>query len=164
MVNNQDRPQVWRSYGTGTGGYRRLEPMNERELAAREALQQPYNAMLARQQAYEAKLQPASEPNPAPVVGCVFAKSCNLPDTIISYNNPSGYIPLERLADYGEHAVLGLVARLVGIDPQTKIDCTTDELYHGHVRSWEELHQDMKNALIKAGKTNRKGKTLGAEK
>lgn len=107
MANNQDRPQVWRSYGTGTGGYRRLEPMNERELAAREALQQPYNAMLARQQAYEAKLQPTSEPTPAPVVGCVFAKSCNLPDTIISYNNPSGYIPLERLADYGEHAVLG---------------------------------------------------------
>lgn len=107
MVNNQDRPQVWRSYGTGTGGYRRLEPMNERELAARETLQQPYNAMLARQQAYEANRQPASEPNPAPVVGCVFAKSCNLPDAIISYNNPSGYIPLERLADYGEHAVLG---------------------------------------------------------
>ncbi|MBN0980112.1 S-type pyocin domain-containing protein [Pseudomonas hygromyciniae] len=405
MANNKDRPQVWRSYGTGTGGYRRLEPMNERELAAREALQQPYNAMLARQQAYEAKLQPASEPNPAPVVGCVFAKSCNLPDAIISYNTPSGYIPLDRLADYGEHAVLGgretdatgrlplqkisatvlpaglgslalggsaitgaaaatgtvatgfmlgLVAllwpstlgdsalysdeqlrtltrartrvrlnieqqadgslkgyafytgknrdwemvdvvqfqlqgtqhvadlgdgveliwtpavdpadtlgipaleaapatphiwvypptetaasiivdpiyppeykdfilvfpsesgvkplyivvswkyedapyhgkkgnsvkskrptnglaalndsiqvkptepRRVGIDPQTKefvvIDRTTDELYHGHVRSWEELHQDMKNALIKAGKTNRKGKILGAEK
>lgn len=58
--------------------------------------------------------------------------------------------------------------RRIGIDPQTQefvvIDLTEDGIYHGHLRPWEALHQDMKNALIKANKTNRKGKILGAEK
>ncbi|XCY73259.1 hypothetical protein QLG25_22260 [Pseudomonas sp. CBR-F] len=44
------------------------------------------------------------------------------------------------------------------------IDRTSEGLYHGHVRRWSELRQEMKNALIKANKTDRKGKILGAEK
>lgn len=107
MANNKDIPQVWRCYGTGTGGYRRLENMNERELADREARQRAYEAMLARQEAYEARRKVESPPTPLPMVGCVFAKSCNLPDALIDYNNPSGYIPLDRIGDYGEHVLLG---------------------------------------------------------
>lgn len=39
-------------------------------------------------------------------VGCVFAKSCTLPDGIINHN-PCGFIPLELLSQYGAYAVLG---------------------------------------------------------
>lgn len=53
MANTKDTIQVWRSYGTGTGGYRMLEPMNEVELAARAARQKVHQAMLDRQEAYE---------------------------------------------------------------------------------------------------------------
>jgi hypothetical protein len=109
MANNKDVLQVWRSYGTGTGtgGYRRLEHMNERELADRDARQKTYDAMLARQQAYETRIKVEPQPTLPPIVGCVFAKSCNLPDAIINYSNPAGFIPTDRLADYGEHALLG---------------------------------------------------------
>jgi hypothetical protein len=46
------------------------------------------------------------EEKPA-VRGCVFAKSCNLPDGVINHKNPSGFVPVEKLADYGLWAVLG---------------------------------------------------------
>ena len=39
--------------------------------------------------------------------GCVFAKSCKLPDAIIDYSNPSGMVPTDSLKDYGEVAWLG---------------------------------------------------------
>lgn len=55
--------------------------------------------------------------------------------------------------------------RRIAIDPHTKefvvIDRTADGSYHAHVRPWSGLRQEMKNALIRAGKTNRKGKILG---
>lgn len=51
-------------------------------------------------------LPPVPEEKPA-VRGCVFAKSCNLPDGVINHNNPSGFVPVEKLADYGLWAVLG---------------------------------------------------------
>jgi hypothetical protein len=58
--------------------------------------------------------------------------------------------------------------RRVGIDPKTNeivvFDQTSENVYHGHVRPWDKLHQDMKNALIKAGKTDSKGNILGASK
>jgi hypothetical protein len=38
--------------------------------------------------------------------GCVFAKSCNLPDGITDHKNPTGFVPVEKLADYGLWAVL----------------------------------------------------------
>jgi len=40
-------------------------------------------------------------------VGCVFAKSCVLPDGEINHNNPGGFVPLEQLKSYGDWAVLG---------------------------------------------------------
>lgn len=37
----------------------------------------------------------------------MFAKSCNLSAGVIDHNNPAGFIPTERLADYGQWTVLG---------------------------------------------------------
>ena len=58
--------------------------------------------------------------------------------------------------------------RRIGIDPATNeyvvFDKTAGDVYHGHVRPWDKLHQDMKNALIKAEKVDNKGNILGAEK
>ncbi|KAA0945127.1 toxin [Pseudomonas sp. ANT_H14] len=44
--------------------------------------------------------------------GCVFAKSCNLPDGVINHTSPSGFVPVEKLADYGLWAVLGTGAAI----------------------------------------------------
>ena len=40
------------------------------------------------------------------------------------------------------------------------LDKTLEGIYHGHVRSWSELLEPMKNALIKAGLVNQAGKIL----
>lgn len=112
MARGKDLPQVWQSYsgggGSGIGG-RFLRDMTASEIAAREAQQKPYADMLARQQAHEDRYvkQPQSEDAKPDMKGCVFAKSCNLPDGIIDHKNPSGFVPLEKLADYGLWAVLG---------------------------------------------------------
>jgi hypothetical protein len=68
--------------------------------------------MLARQQAFEDRLQGSAKKDETVRAGCVFAKSCNLPDAIIDYSNPSGVVPTDSLKDYGEIAWLG--ARDVG--------------------------------------------------
>ncbi len=39
--------------------------------------------------------------------GCVFAKSCDLADGVIDHKNPSGFIPVETLANYGQFSLLG---------------------------------------------------------
>lgn len=39
--------------------------------------------------------------------GCVFAKSCGLPEGVINHSSPSGFIPVELLTQYGAFAVLG---------------------------------------------------------
>jgi hypothetical protein len=39
--------------------------------------------------------------------GCVFAKSCTLPDGAINYISPSGAIPTDPISRYGEFALLG---------------------------------------------------------
>lgn len=53
------------------------------------------------------------EPDAAPdPLGCVFAKSCNLPDGEINHTNPAGFVPVEKLADYGLWAVLGTGASI----------------------------------------------------
>lgn len=45
-------------------------------------------------------------------MGCVFAKSCNLPDGVINHKNPAGFVPVEKLTDYGMWAVLGTWAAI----------------------------------------------------
>jgi hypothetical protein len=58
--------------------------------------------------------------------------------------------------------------RRIGVDPETNelvvFDRTGGDVYHGHVRPWDKLHQDMKNALIKAKKVDNKGRILGDTK
>ena len=55
----------------------------------------------------------APEPEDKPgTLGCVFAKSCNLPDSVINYKNPTRFVSVEKLADYGLWAVLGLGAAI----------------------------------------------------
>ena len=36
-----------------------------------------------------------------------------------------------------------------------------DDIYHGHVRSWNDLHVDQQNALKNTRKVNKKGKCCG---
>ncbi|MBC3385105.1 colicin E3/pyocin S6 family cytotoxin [Pseudomonas sp. SWRI179] len=100
-------PQVWEHYGADRG-YRILRDMTPSELAKREADQQAYEAMLARQTAYMSeRLTQVRKASPSDVKGCVFAKSCKLPDSVIDYHNPSGYIPTEALREYGQFTLLG---------------------------------------------------------
>ncbi|EJM83127.1 S-type pyocin domain-containing protein [Pseudomonas sp. GM60] len=55
----------------------------------------------------------APKPEDKPdTMGCVFAKSCNLPDGVINHKNPAGFVPVEKLADYGLWAVLGTGAAI----------------------------------------------------
>jgi RHS repeat-associated protein len=58
----------------------------------------------------------------------------------------------------------GNTTRRVGVDPENKefnvFDEHSEGKFHGHVRQWGELTQQMKNVLIDAGLVNRKGKIL----
>jgi len=77
------------------------------ELADQQDRQDKYDAMLARQDAFERSREVAAN-KPEPVrAGCVFAKSCKLPDAIIDYSNPAGMVPTDSLKDYGELILLG---------------------------------------------------------
>lgn len=50
---------------------------------------------------------PAPKPAPAKLPGCTFTKPCQLPDGMIRYNDPTGYVPLELIKDYGHFSLLG---------------------------------------------------------
>lgn len=64
--------------------------------------------MLARQAAYMSeRLAQVREEQRSDMKGCVFAKSCKLPVSVIDYHNPSGYIPTEALREYGQFTLLG---------------------------------------------------------
>lgn len=92
---------------SGDGHHVTWRPMTASELATREARQKAYEAMLARQQAYMDRRDVAAKKVEVARAGCVFAKSCKLPDAIIDYTNPSGMVPTDSLGDYGEIAWLG---------------------------------------------------------
>ncbi|WP_025808425.1 colicin E3/pyocin S6 family cytotoxin [Pseudomonas chlororaphis] len=107
MARNKDVPQVWQLYDADGGGYRRLRDMTASELAERDEAQRGYEQMLARQQAYEERLPTTRvESQPAPV-GCVFTKSCKLPNAVIDYVTPTGFIPTDAVANYGALTLLG---------------------------------------------------------
>lgn len=107
MARNKDVPQVWQHYDADGGGYRHLRDMTASELAERDEAQQGYEQMLARQQAYEERLPTTRvESQPTPV-GCVFTKSCKLPNAIIDYVTPTGFIPTDSVANYGALTLLG---------------------------------------------------------
>lgn len=106
MAGNKDIPRVKNS-PSGDGHHVTHRFMTAAELAARDARQSAYDAMLARQDAFERSLTVVSSKDETVRAGCVFAKSCNLPDAIIDYSNPSGMVPTDSLKDYGEVAWLG---------------------------------------------------------
>ncbi|TDV53462.1 S-type pyocin [Pseudomonas helmanticensis] len=51
-------------------------------------------------------LAPMPEDKPD-TMGCVFAKSCDLPNGVIDHKKPAGFIPVEKVGNYGELAILG---------------------------------------------------------
>jgi len=106
VARNKDIPRV-PNPPAGDGHHVTWRYMTATELAEREARQNTYDAMLARQEAFERSREIAAQ-KPEPVrAGCVFAKSCKLPDAIIDYSNPSGMVPTDSLKDYGELILLG---------------------------------------------------------
>ncbi|RBC00121.1 toxin [Pseudomonas sp. MWU12-2115] len=106
MARNKDIPRV-PNPPAGDGHHVTYRYMTATELAERDARQNAYDAMLARQEAFERSREVAAK-KPDPVrAGCVFAKSCKLPDAIIDYSNPSGMVPTDSLKDYGELILLG---------------------------------------------------------
>lgn len=70
-------------------------------------------------------------------------------------------VALENSVPLGENTT-----RRVGVDKENGEIVVLDEthpgkgVYHGHVRSWEELSDKMRNALRRAGLVNKKGKIL----
>ncbi|CAI8836448.1 S-type pyocin domain-containing protein [Pseudomonas sp. IT-P294] len=107
MVRKTDIPRV-QNRPSGDGHHVTSRYMTTTELAERDARQKRYEDMLARQQAYEDRFitQPQKQ-NLSSSMGCVFAKSCNLPNGVINHDNPAGFVPVERLADYGKFCLLG---------------------------------------------------------
>ena len=82
--------------------------MTASELVKRENDHRAYEDMLDRQKAdFERGQQLVPVTQEKVQAGCVFAKSCNLPDATIDYSNPSGMVPTDSLDDYGEIAWLG---------------------------------------------------------
>lgn len=55
----------------------------------------------------EYKDLPPKEDTKPNTVGCVFVKSCDLPEGVIDHKKPAGFIPGEKVANYGEFAILG---------------------------------------------------------
>jgi len=93
---------------SGDGHHITTRFMTATELAAQDARQKKYDDMLARQQAYEDHfVRQTPRQSQLSTVGCVFAKSCNLPDGVINHESPAGFIPVERLADFGAFSLLG---------------------------------------------------------
>ncbi|MHC8342609.1 colicin E3/pyocin S6 family cytotoxin [Pseudomonas sp. RT6P73] len=106
MAGNKEIPRV-KNPPSGDGHYVTHRFMTATELAERDARQNAYDAMLARQDAFERSREVVAKKNESVRAGCVFAKSCRLPDAIIDYSNPSGMVPTDSLKDYGEVAWLG---------------------------------------------------------
>ncbi len=106
MAGNKDIPRV-PNPPQGDGHHVTYRYMTASELADRDARQNAYDAMLARQEAFERGREVAAKKDDVVRAGCVFAKSCKLPDAIIDYTNPSGMVPTDSLKDYGELILLG---------------------------------------------------------
>ncbi|WP_447796286.1 S-type pyocin domain-containing protein [Pseudomonas moraviensis] len=106
MARYKDIPRV-QNPPEGDGHHVTWRYMTAAELAEREAGQNAYDAMMARQEAFERSREVAAKKPETVRAGCVFAKSCKLPDAIIDYSNPSGMVPTDSLKDYGELILLG---------------------------------------------------------
>ncbi|VVO89415.1 hypothetical protein PS858_02218 [Pseudomonas fluorescens] len=85
---------------------RRVRRPTQDEIRRQEADSLRYEQAQARDEARRnATPQPAlAKPE---IRGCVFAKSCGLPEGVTNHSDPSGFIPVELLTQYGSFAVLG---------------------------------------------------------
>ena len=111
MARNTDVPRI-QNPPSGDGHHISSRYMTSTELAERDARQKAYDDMLTRQQTYEDRFMSLSQQHGQPsAMGCVFAKSCNLPDGVINHDNPTGFIPVEKLADYGKFSLFGGLER-----------------------------------------------------
>ncbi|MFJ2713212.1 S-type pyocin domain-containing protein [Pseudomonas sp. NPDC087346] len=106
MAGHKDIPRV-SNPPAGDGHLVTHRFMTATELAARDARQDAYDAMLARQDAFERSREVTVKKAETERAGCVFAKSCKLPDAIIDYSNPAGMVPTDSLKDYGDLILLG---------------------------------------------------------
>ncbi|WP_447783929.1 S-type pyocin domain-containing protein [Pseudomonas germanica] len=124
MAGNKDIPRV-SNPPQGDGHHVTYRYMTATELAERDARQNAYDAMLARQEAFERSREVAVKKTEPVRAGCVFAKSCKLPDAIIDYSSPSGMVPTDSLKDYGDLILLGArEADESGAVPLKKIGAT----------------------------------------
>jgi hypothetical protein len=106
VAGNKDIPRV-SNPPQGDGHHVTYHYMTATELAERDARQNAYDAMLARQEAFERSREVAVKKTEPVRAGCVFAKSCKLPDAIIDYSSPAGMVPTDSLKDYGDLILLG---------------------------------------------------------
>ena len=124
MAGNKDIPRV-QNPPQGDGHHVTYRYMTATELAERDARQNAYDTMLARQEAFERSREVAVKKAEPVRAGCVFAKSCKLPDAIIDYSSPSGMVPTDSLKDYGDLILLGArEADESGAVPLKKIGAT----------------------------------------
>ncbi|MFJ2460314.1 S-type pyocin domain-containing protein [Pseudomonas neuropathica] len=124
MAGNKDIPRV-SNPPQGDGHHVTYRYMTATELAERDARQNAYDTMLARQEAFERSREVAVKKAEPVRAGCVFAKSCKLPDAIIDYSSPSGMVPTDSLKDYGDLILLGArEADESGAVPLKKIGAT----------------------------------------
>ncbi len=81
------------------------QPLHDRHRTdrARRQTKKSYDDILARQQAYEDRfVRQPQQLGQSSSVGCVFAKSCNLSEGVINHGSPAGFVPVEKLTDYGK--------------------------------------------------------------
>jgi hypothetical protein len=124
VAGNKDIPRV-QNPPQGDGHHVTYRYMTATELAERDARQNAYDTMLARQEAFERSREVAVKKAEPVRAGCVFAKSCKLPDAIIDYSSPSGMVPTDSLKDYGDLILLGArEADESGAVPLKKIGAT----------------------------------------
>ncbi|QYY83288.1 colicin E3/pyocin S6 family cytotoxin [Pseudomonas germanica] len=133
MAGNKDIPRV-QNPPQGDGHHVTYRYMTATELAERDARQNAYDAMLARQEAFERSREVAVKKADPVRAGCVFAKSCKLPDAIIDYSSPSGMVPTDSLKDYGDLILLGArEADESGAVPLKKIGATAIPIGFGNL-------------------------------
>lgn len=121
MARNKDIPRI-ANPPSGDGHLVTHRYMTATELAERDARQKSYDDMLSRQQAYEDRRTQQHQKDKGPTAGCVFTKSCALPNGVIDYTNPSGFIPTSGISDYGNFTLLGgRDADAEGLTPLKKI-------------------------------------------
>jgi hypothetical protein len=150
VAGNKDIPRV-QNPPQGDGHHVTYRYMTASELADRDARPNAYDAMLARQEAFERSREVAVKKADPVRAGCVFAKSCKLPDAIIDYSSPSGMVPTDSLKDYGDLILLGArEADENGAVPLKKIGATAIPVGFGSLALAGSVFEALPAALSSA--------------